>query len=76
VDDCINIFLGSAASYIQEQRHEPGTLYLTKGWIESGTPLDEQREIMASKYGEEKQDSSGAMLGRIPSRHAACPTYP
>jgi hypothetical protein len=54
VDDCISIFLGSAASYLQQQRQEPGTLYLTKGWIESGTPLDEQRDIMAKKYGEAK----------------------
>jgi hypothetical protein len=53
-DDCITIFLGSVAHYNQQQRNEPGTLYLTKGWIESGTPLDEQREIMAKKYGEEK----------------------
>jgi hypothetical protein len=56
VDDCISIFLGSAASYLQQQRQEPGTLYLTKGWIESGTPLDEQREIMARKYGEDKAE--------------------
>jgi hypothetical protein len=54
VDDCISIFLGSTASYLQQQSQEPGTLYLTKGWIESGTPLDEQRSIMAQKYGEEK----------------------
>jgi hypothetical protein len=53
-DDCITIFLGSVAYYKQQQRNEPGTLYLTKGWIESGTPLDDQREIMAKKYGEEK----------------------
>jgi hypothetical protein len=53
-DDCITIFLGSVAHYHQQQRNEPGTLYLTKGWIESGTPLDEQREIMAKKYGEER----------------------
>jgi hypothetical protein len=52
VDDCISIFLGSVASYFQHQ--EPGTLYLTKGWIESGTRLDEQREIMARKQGEKK----------------------
>jgi hypothetical protein len=32
-------------------------LYLTKGWIESGTPLDEQREIMAKKYGEKRAGS-------------------
>jgi hypothetical protein len=54
VDDCISIFLGSITSYLQQQRQEPGTLYLTKGWIESGTPLDEQRNIMAKKYGDEK----------------------
>jgi hypothetical protein len=53
-DDCITIFLGSVAHYHHQQRNEPGTLYLTKGWIESGTPLDEQREIMAKKYGEER----------------------
>ena len=53
-DDCITIFLGSVAHYHQQQRNEPGTLYLTKGWIESGTHFDEQREIMAKKYGEER----------------------
>ena len=53
-DDCITIFLGSVAQYQEQQRNEPGTLYLTKGWIESGTPLDEQREIMVKKYGEQK----------------------
>jgi len=53
-DDCITIFLGSVAHYRDQQRNEPGTLYMTKGWIESGTPLDEQREILARKYGEQK----------------------
>jgi hypothetical protein len=53
-DDCITIFLGSATRYKEQQQKEPGTLYMTKGWIESGTPLDEQREIMARKYGEQK----------------------
>ncbi len=53
-DDCITIFLGSADKYAHQQRSEPGTLYLTKGWIESGTPLDEQRSLMAKRYGEEK----------------------
>ena len=53
-DDCITIFLGSASHYREQQHNEPGTLYLTKGWIEAGTPLDMQREIMAKKYGEQK----------------------
>jgi hypothetical protein len=55
-DDCITIFLGSEEHYRQQQRNEPGTLYLTKGWIESGTPLDEQRSLMARKYGNEKAE--------------------
>jgi hypothetical protein len=55
-DDCITIFLGSMDRYNQQQRSDPGTLYLTKGWIESGTPLDEQRTLMAGKYGEEKAE--------------------
>jgi hypothetical protein len=55
-DDCITIFLGSEDHYRQQQRNEPGTLYLTKGWIESGTPLDEQRNMMAKRYGEEKAE--------------------
>jgi len=53
-DDCISIFLGSVTHYNQQQRMEPGTLYLTKGWIEAGTPLDKQRDLLAEKYGEEK----------------------
>lgn len=53
-DDCITIFLGSVSQYRQQQRTEPGTLYMTKGWIEAGTPMDKQREIMVKKYGEQK----------------------
>ncbi|MBM4308707.1 MAG: DUF1638 domain-containing protein [Deltaproteobacteria bacterium] len=40
VHDCIALFLGSHEKYIEEQRKEPGTYYLTKGWIEEGkSPL-------------------------------------
>ena len=40
VDDCIAIFLGSASAYKKQSRTEPGTYYLTKGWIEVGeSPL-------------------------------------
>ncbi|MDR1019726.1 MAG: DUF1638 domain-containing protein [Synergistaceae bacterium] len=34
VDDCIALFLGSSECFREEQRKEPGTYYLTKGWIE------------------------------------------
>jgi hypothetical protein len=53
-DDCIGIFLGSRAAYLEQSRYAPGTYYLTKGWIECGdTPLSEY-ERMAEKYGPEK----------------------
>ena len=53
-DDCIGIFLGSRAAYQRQMQREPGTFYLTKGWIECGdTPLYEY-EKMAAKYGEER----------------------
>ncbi len=42
VDDCIAIFLGSNSAYKQQTGQEPGTYYLTKGWIEvNDTILDE-----------------------------------
>ena len=36
VDDCIAIFLGSGDAYRTQHCSEPGTYYLTKGWIEAG----------------------------------------
>jgi hypothetical protein len=52
VDDCIAIFLGSRQRYSQQARAEPGTYYLTKGWIEvADTPFDEY-ERMVDQYGE------------------------
>lgn len=49
-DDCIAIFLGSYQDYISEFSSNPGTYYLTKGWLESGsTPLAEYQTIL-KKY--------------------------
>jgi len=40
VHDCIALFLGSWEKYMEEHNKEPGTYYLTKGWIEEGkSPL-------------------------------------
>jgi hypothetical protein len=50
VDDCIAIFLGSRSAYLKQSRAEPGTYYLTKGWIEVGdTPFAEYERIKASR---------------------------
>jgi hypothetical protein len=54
VDDCIAIFLGSCAAYKEQSKKEPGTYYLTKGWIEvSDTPFEEHKKLV-ERYGEEK----------------------
>lgn len=53
VDDCIAILLGSHAAYMREFNREPGTYYLTKGWLESGSdPLKEYLEYK-EKYPED-----------------------
>jgi hypothetical protein len=54
VDDCIAIFLGSCKAYKEQVQKEPGTYYLTKGWIEVGdTPFQEYHRLI-EKYGEVK----------------------
>jgi hypothetical protein len=56
VHDCITLFLGSHQRYMQDFTSEPGTYYLTKGWLESGSnPLDEC-QALAGKYGQEAAD--------------------
>jgi hypothetical protein len=56
VDDCIAIFLGSKEAYREQAHKEPGTYYLTKGWIEvSDTPFEEYKRLV-DKYGEERAD--------------------
>jgi hypothetical protein len=52
VDDCIAIFLGSASIYREQVRSEPGTYFLTKGWIEAGGSPFAEHERMKERYGE------------------------
>ncbi len=54
VDDCIAIFLGSDQAYKDQYRAEPGTYYLTKGWIEVGDSPFSEYERIVEKYGEKK----------------------
>jgi len=63
VDDCIAIFLGSCAAYKKQAKQEPGTYYLTKGWIEAGDTPFEEHKFLIEKYGEEKaKRMTGLML--------------
>lgn len=55
-DDCIAILLGSYRRYIEEFESEPGTYYLTKGWLESGSnPLSEFEEYK-ERYGADEAE--------------------
>lgn len=48
VDDCIALFLGSRRAAERETVREPGTYFLTRGWIDSRqSPLDEESRLMA-----------------------------
>lgn len=51
VDDCISIFLGSRDEYHRQVHAEPGTYYLTKGWIEVGDTPFKEYDRLAEKYG-------------------------
>jgi hypothetical protein len=55
-EDCIAIFLGSDAAYRTEFNTNPGTYYLTGGWLEAGSdPLKEYQKNV-EKFGQETAD--------------------
>ena len=55
-DDCIALLLGSRQAYMREFSAVPGTYYLSKGWLESGShPLKEYQEYTA-RYGQAEAD--------------------
>ncbi len=61
-DDCIAIFLGSSKEYKEQAQKEPGTYYLTKGWIEVGdTPFNEHQQLI-ERYGQEKAERMTKLL--------------
>ena len=52
-DDCTAIFLGSATEYKKQLSSTPGSIYMSRGWIEAEAPLFEY-EDMVKRYGEKK----------------------
>ncbi|RME81489.1 MAG: DUF1638 domain-containing protein [Caldilineae bacterium] len=54
MDDCIAMLLGSRQAYKHQFAETPGTYWLSKGWLESGShPLKEYQEYV-ERYGEEE----------------------
>lgn len=56
VDDCIAIFLGSNEAYRKQSEKEPGTYYLTKGWIEVCDTPDDEYNRLVERYGRKRAD--------------------
>ncbi len=56
VHDCIALFLGSQTAYTAQARKEPGTYYLTKGWIEAGDGPFGDYERTLQRYGRQRAD--------------------
>jgi hypothetical protein len=54
VDDCISLFLGSKQEYLRRLAEEPGTYFMTKGWIEAADHPYNEYVRMVERYGEEK----------------------
>lgn len=63
-DDCIAIFLGSCNAYKDQSKKEPGTYYLTKGWIEAGDTPFEEHKLLIERYGEAKAERMTRLLLR------------
>jgi hypothetical protein len=56
IDDCVAIFLGSRRAYKRELSQEPGTYFLSKGWIEAGITLLDELKRMEQRYGKRRAE--------------------
>ncbi|MBK5093509.1 MAG: DUF1638 domain-containing protein [Actinobacteria bacterium] len=54
VDDCIALFLGSKQEHLRRLAEEPGTYYLTKGWVEAADSTISELSRLVERYGEKK----------------------
>ena len=62
VDDCIAILLGSRRAYQQELKREPGTYFLSKGWIDARITILDELKRMEERYG---QRNAGRIMKRM-----------
>ena len=62
VDDCIAMCLGSQEAYKAQFKSEPGTYYLTRGWIEVGDSPFSEHQRLVEAFGTQKADR---LIGRL-----------
>lgn len=70
VDDCIAMCLGSQAAYRAQFKREPGTYYLTRGWIEVGDSPFSEHEKLVEAFGAQKAERVMARILRNYTRLA------
>jgi Protein of unknown function (DUF1638) len=64
LDDCIPLFLGSRERHLEMLHAEPGTYYLTKGWVEAQDSAYMEYLRLVERYGEKRaQRVIKVMLG-------------
>jgi len=56
MDDCIAMLLGSRGAYLREFDAVPGTYWLSKGWLESGSHPLKEYQTYSEKYGTEEAE--------------------
>jgi hypothetical protein len=56
LDDCIALFLGSRKAYLKALSQEPGTYFLSRGWIDSGITLLDELRSMVERYGKRRAE--------------------
>jgi hypothetical protein len=56
LDDCIALFLGSRKAYLKTLSQEPGTYFLSRGWIDSGITLLDELRSMVERYGKRRAE--------------------
>ncbi|MDJ0925394.1 MAG: DUF1638 domain-containing protein [Acidimicrobiia bacterium] len=54
--DCIGMAYGSAEAHMAAQQANPGTYYLTRGWLGTGNDPLEQYQRYVEQYGQERAD--------------------
>ncbi len=62
VDDCIALFLGSKAEHLRRLAEEPGTYFLTKGWVEAADHPYREYLRMVDRYGQERAERVARVL--------------